>query len=105
MNLKKAEIPLYLLAGLILVGIVVLILLNKPVPTYLYVVLAAVLSGGLGIATPNAEPAELPAELKALAGDLHGMFGDLFTSTPAPSSGTVPPPPAPTLTTVPPAKS
>lgn len=105
MNLKKAEIPFVVLAALIVIGVVVLVLLNKPVPTFLYLVLSAVLAGGLGIATPNTTSSELPPEISALAADLHGLFGSLLdpaATTPAPAptaSGLAAvPPPAPPAT-------
>ena len=53
MNLQKAEIPLFCLAGLLIIAIFVLLMTGHPVPTYLYAVLGAVLTGGLGLAVPS----------------------------------------------------
>lgn len=104
MNLKKAEIPLFVLVFLLLVIIFVLILTGHVVPLYLYAILGALLTGGLGLAVPSSPAPELPAEVSALVGDLRKVFAALeapaapVATAPAPSS-TAPPGPT-TLTTV-----
>jgi hypothetical protein len=84
MNLKKAEIPLFLLVGLLIIVIFVLILTGHAVPTYLYAILGAVLTGGLGLAVPSSTSTELPAEVSELVGDLRKVFASL--TAPAPTT-------------------
>jgi hypothetical protein len=112
MNLKKAEIPLFLLVALLLVVIFVLILTGHVVPLYLYAILGALLTGGLGLAVPSSPAPELPAEVSALVGDLRKVFAALEAPA-APGAAApvapVPPAPVPTVltpaTTVPPVPS
>jgi hypothetical protein len=111
MNLKKAEIPLFLLVALLLIIIFVLILTGHAVPLYLYAILGALLTGGLGLAVPSSTAPELPAEVSELVADLRKVFASLVE--PAPTAAVPVPvpvpaaPPAPTTlttaTTVPPA--
>lgn len=100
---SKAEIPLFILVLAVLAMIFVLILTDHAVPQYLYVVLSALLAGGLGIAAPTTASVapELPAEVTGLVGDLRKVFATL--TEPAPTTAAAAPtsaPPAATLTTV-----
>jgi hypothetical protein len=102
--MKRAEIPLFLLAGLLIILIGVLLLSGKDVPTYLYAVLGAVLTGGLGLAVPSSTSPEIPAEVSALVTDLRKVFASLTAPAPAAPVAIVPAtPPASTvpLATVP----
>jgi hypothetical protein len=89
MNFKKAEIPLFVLVFVLLVIIFVLILTGHAVPTYLYAILGALLTGGLGLAVPSSTSPELPAEVIALVGDLRKVFAALEAPA-APAAATVP---------------
>jgi hypothetical protein len=114
---KRVEIPLFILAALLVLVIFVLIITGHLVPIYLYAILGAVLTGGLGLAVPSSTSPEIPAEVSALIGDLRKIFGALTEPAPtvapppapgpAPTTGTMataPAEPAPAfLTTVPPA--
>jgi hypothetical protein len=51
--MKKPELPAFALGALAIVAIVVLLLANKVVPTYLYAIAVAAISGGLGVTIPS----------------------------------------------------
>lgn len=71
------EIALWILTGAALAVILVLILTGHPVPTQLWVLLSALVAGGLGLAVPSGATGTvaLPAELVSLPGEVRGAIG------------------------------
>lgn len=58
----KPEIPIFVLALAALVGIVILLLMGKPIPAGLWAIALGLITGGLGITIPGAVAAPVAAE-------------------------------------------
>jgi hypothetical protein len=54
---KRAEFPLFILAGLVLAAVVVLLMTGHSVPSPLYAIGLAAAAGGLGLANPSTSSA------------------------------------------------
>ena len=70
MSLRNATVYVFALAGVALAGIIVLIATNKVVPTELWALTTALVSGGLGLSvpTPPTTTTPLPVSLVTPSG-------------------------------------